>query len=39
MSFKQVLSTMDVSKELISKFLLGNQYHLKLRILNPYPNG
>jgi len=27
-----VLSTMGVSKESISKFLIGNQFHVKLRI-------
>ena len=26
---------MGVSKESISKFLIGNQFHVKLRILNP----
>jgi len=30
-----VLSTMGVSKESISKFLIGNRFHVKLRILNP----
>ena len=34
--FKYVLSTMGVSKELISKFLTGNRFHIKLRILSPY---
>jgi len=33
--FKYLLSTMDVSKESISKFLIGNRFHLKLRILSP----
>jgi len=32
--FKYVLSTMCVSKESISKFLIGSQFHEKLRILN-----
>jgi len=32
--FKYVLSTMGVSKELISKFLIGNHFHVKLRILS-----
>jgi len=35
--FKYVLSTMGVSKESISKFLIGNRFHVKLRILCPYP--
>jgi len=26
---------MGVSKELISKFLIGNRFHVKLRILSP----
>ena len=34
--FKYVLSTMGVSKESISKFLIGNRFHVKLRILGPY---
>jgi len=34
-SAKYVLSTMGVSKESISKFLAGNRFHVKLRILNP----
>jgi len=34
-SFKYVLSTMGVSKESISKFLIGNRFHVKLRILSP----
>jgi len=34
--FKYVLSTMGVSKESISKFLKGNRFHVKLRILSPY---
>ena len=29
---------MDVSKEFISKFLMGNQFHVNLRILIPYSN-
>jgi len=29
---------MGVSKELISKFLIGNRFHVKLRILSPYSN-
>jgi len=29
-----VLSTMGVSKESISKFLIGNRFHVKLRILS-----
>ena len=29
---------MGVSKESISKFLIGNWIHVKLRILNPYSN-
>jgi len=33
--FKYVLSTMGVSKESISKFLTGNRFHVKLRILSP----
>jgi len=33
-----VLSTMGVSKELISKFLIGNRFHVKSRILSPYSN-
>jgi len=33
--FRYVLSTMGVSKESISKFLIGNRFHVKLRILNP----
>ena len=32
--FKYVLSTMGVSKESISKFLIGNRFHVKLRILS-----
>jgi len=31
--FKYVLSTMGVSKVSISKFLIGNRFHVKLRIL------
>ena len=33
--FKYVLSTMGANKESISKFLIGNRFHVKLRILNP----
>jgi len=33
--YKYVLSTMGVSKESISKFLIGNRFHVKLRILSP----
>jgi len=33
-----VLSTMGVSKKSISKFLIGNRCHVKLRILIPYSN-
>jgi len=36
--FKYVLSTMGVSKESVSKFLIGNRFHVKLRILSPYSN-
>ena len=36
--FKDVLSTMGVSKESISKFLIRNRFHVKLRILSPYSN-
>ena len=32
---KYVFSTMGVSKESISKFLIGNRFHIKLRILTP----
>ena len=32
---KYVLSTMGISKESISKFLIGNRFHVKLRILSP----
>ena len=35
--FKYVLSTMGASKESISKFLIGNRFHVKLRI-SPYSN-
>ena len=35
---KYVLSTMGVSKESIRKFLIGNRFHVKLRILSPYSN-
>ena len=31
-----VLSTMGVSKESISKFLIGNRFHVKLRIRSSY---
>jgi len=34
-NFKYVLSTMGVSKESIGKFLIGNRFHVKLRILSP----
>ena len=34
-SIVYVLSTMGVSKESISKFLIGNRFHVKLRILSP----
>jgi len=34
-TYKYVLSTMGVSKESISKFLIGNRFHVKLRILSP----
>ena len=37
--FKYVLSTMGVNKESISKFLIGNRFHVKLRILSPYLNN
>ena len=33
--FKFILSTMGVSKESISKFLIRNRFHIKLRILSP----
>ena len=36
--FKYVLSVMGVSKESISKFLIGNWFRVKLRILSPYSN-
>jgi len=29
---------MDVGKESIIKFLVGNRFHVKLRILGPYSN-
>jgi len=32
---KYVLSTMGASKESISKFLIGNRFHVKLPILSP----
>ena len=35
LQYKYVLSTMGVSKESISKFLIGNRFHVKLRILSP----
>ena len=34
--FKYVLSTMGVGKESISKCLIGNRFHVKLRILSPF---
>jgi len=34
--FKYVLSTMGGNKESISKFLIGNRFHVKLRIRSPY---
>ena len=34
----QRVSMMGVSKESISKFLIGNRFHVKLRILSPYSN-
>jgi len=37
--FKYVLPTMGVSKESIIKILIGNRFHVKLRILSPYSNG
>jgi len=37
--FKYVLSTMGVSKESICKVLIGNRFHLKLRILSPGSPG
>ena len=37
-TFKYVLSTIGVSKESISKFLIGNRFHVKLRNLSPYSN-
>jgi len=30
---------MGVSKESISKFLIGNRFHVKLRILSPYSDA
>jgi len=36
--FKYVLSKMGVNKESINKFLIGNRFHVKLRILSPYSN-
>jgi len=33
-----VLPTMGVNKESISKFLIGNRFHVKLCILSPYSN-
>jgi len=33
--FNYVLSTMGVSEESISKFVIGNRFHAKLRILSP----
>ena len=35
--FKYLLSTMGASKESISKFLIRNRFHVKLRILSPSP--
>jgi len=32
---KEILSTIGVSKESITKFLIGNRFHVKLRILGP----
>jgi len=32
---EKFLSTMGESKELISKFVIGNRFHVKLRILSP----
>jgi len=36
MILKYVLSTIGVSKESVDKFLIGNRFHVKLRILSPY---
>jgi len=36
--FKSVFSTIGVSKESINKFLIGNRFHVKLRIHSPYWN-
>ena len=33
--FKCVLSTIGISKESISKFLIGNRFHVQLHILSP----
>ena len=33
--FKYVLSRMGLSKESISKFFIGNRFHVKLRIFSP----
>jgi len=33
--FKCVFTTMGISKESINKFLIGNRFHVKLRILSP----
>jgi len=30
---------MGLSKESVSKFLVGNRFHVKLRILSPYSNS
>jgi len=30
------MNQMGVSKESISKFLIGNRFHVELRILSPY---
>ena len=35
LSHRYQVSTMGVSKESISKFLVGNRFHVKLRILSP----
>jgi len=37
--FKYILSTRGVSKESISKFLIGDRFHVKLRILSRYSNS
>jgi len=33
--FKYLLSTVEVNKESMSKFLIGNQFHVKLRTFSP----